>query len=197
MVIGRGILCAGNDLQSSWCVFFNGDSEWERWCIVCHCIVSLHIIYRRLKSNQTNREISSMDPIWLDFPTIYRCTCIFHFWMTKKTYKKTPTKLSFWWTISPFFPLESMFQATHDVVPQRLVRDLLSWGMIRERFNWAPGGGGHGFMAGRWPGWNVWTCAFSRWWNGETSNIFYFQPKTWGNDPIWQEYFSRGVETTN
>ena len=26
---------------------------------------------------------------------------------------------------------------SHDVVPQRLVRDLLSWGMIRERFNWA------------------------------------------------------------
>ena len=29
---------------------------------------------------------------------------------------------------------------------------------------------------------------------GETSNILYFHPETWGNDPIWRAYFSNGLK---
>ena len=28
---------------------------------------------------------------------------------------------------------------------------------------------------------------------GGNSNIFYFQPEPWGNDPIWRAYFSNGL----
>ena len=31
---------------------------------------------------------------------------------------------------------------------------------------------------------------------GETSKIFYFYPENWRNDPIWQSYFLRWIETT-
>ena len=30
---------------------------------------------------------------------------------------------------------------------------------------------------------------------GGNSNIFYFQPEPWGNDPIWRAYFSEGLKS--